>query len=150
MYAGVYYNSIDSKGRAAIPAKLRYGLEEQLRIMKSVDGCLLLLTRADWESYVAKCLDGRDPDDPDTRRLERFLFANSKDVQIDAQGRILIPSDHIEHAGIDKEVAFVGVRNRVEVWSREAFEREMEVPPGDLVALMHKAGRGGAAGGAQA
>ena len=60
----------------------------------------------------------------DARKFSRFFFAGAAECDIDKQGRVLIPGNLKEYAGIDKEVVSVGVLNRIEIWSKERWTTE--------------------------
>jgi len=70
------------------------------------------------------------------RQLQRFILAGSRELEVDKSGRINLPQDHIDYAGIIKDVVFAGCGNRVELWSSENFEKEMDLTkfdPNELV-----------------
>ena len=60
----------------------------------------------------------------DTRKFARFFLAGASQVEVDKQGRILIPNVLREFAGLEKDVVFLGVGNRIEIWSRQAWDGE--------------------------
>ena len=120
MFMGEYNHTIDTKGRLIVPSKFREQLGNTFVITKGLDGCLFVYSNEEWktieESFRNKPLTSKD-----ARKYTRFFFAGACDCEVDKQGRILIPSNLREYAGIEKDVVSVGVLNRVEIWSKEKW-----------------------------
>ncbi|MBR6874155.1 MAG: division/cell wall cluster transcriptional repressor MraZ [Ruminococcus sp.] len=115
---GTFYQSMDAKGRMTFPAKLREIIGESFTITKGGDGCLLVYSNEDFErlSEAVRKLSSKD------RNVQRLLMGNANEVEADKQGRILIPPTLRAYAGLDKEVAVVGVSNRCEIWDRQKWD----------------------------
>ena len=120
-FKGEYSHSIDQKGRLIIPAKFRDLLGEQFVVTRGFDGCLFVFAEEGWESFEAK-LRALPTDNREARTLERFFLAGAVDVDVDKQGRILLPANLLAHAKIEKEAVVAGVGNRVEIWNKTAWE----------------------------
>ncbi|MBR1743753.1 MAG: division/cell wall cluster transcriptional repressor MraZ [Lachnospiraceae bacterium] len=128
MFMGQYEHSIDTKGRIIIPAKYRDELGESFVVTHGLDGCLFLYPEAEWQSFVEKLK--ALPSNQSTRKIQRQFLSKAMEVTIDKQGRILIPVLLREEASLEKEVVFVGMMNRVEVWDKTELEKqEMEDDP---------------------
>jgi len=110
MFMGQYEHSIDAKGRAIVPAKYREELGDLFYVTWGVDGCLYLYPQHDWEELAQK--------------LQRQLMASASEVTLDKQGRILIPAKLRKSAGLEKDLVFVGMINRVEIWDKDTFEAQ--------------------------
>jgi MraZ protein len=139
MFSGGYNNSIDSKGRAIVPAKFRQALGSDCKLVRGIDNCLFLFPVEQWRAYKAAHIDSRPEEDPKARRLKRLFNYNSIDIVVDTQGRINIPQDYRDTAGIVKEMVNIGNSDRIEIWSKERFEEEMnpsEESLGDLLSSM--------------
>ena len=121
-FKGEYSHSIDAKGRLIIPTKFRDLLGEQFVVTKGFDGCLFVFAAEGWEKFEEK-LQSLPMDKPEARMLTRFFLAGAIDAEIDKQGRILIPSNLLEHAKIEKEAVIAGVGNRAEIWSKAEWEK---------------------------
>ena len=121
MFTGEYHHSIDTKGRLIVPAKLRESLGDRFFIVKGVDKCLNLYTNEEWEKFVAK-LRKLPEGNVNARKLVRFYLSSAFEVEVDKQGRILIPTTHRDYAKIDKEVVLSGEDNKVGVWSVENWD----------------------------
>ena len=121
-FKGEYSHSIDAKGRLIMPVKFRELLGEQFVVTKGFDGCLFVFAQEGWEAFEEK-LQALPMDKPEARMLGRFFIAGAIDVEVDKQGRILIPANLLQHAKIEKEAVVAGVGNRAEIWSKEEWEK---------------------------
>jgi mraZ protein len=125
MLTGSYFNTIDNKGRAFVPTKLRFELGERIWLVKGIDTCLYIFTQEAWANFTDAYITNLTMKDTKARKLQRFILGGSRELEIDKQGRINIPQDQIEYAGIEKDVVFVGCMDRIELWSADAYEKEM-------------------------
>ncbi len=121
MFMGEYNHTIDTKGRLIIPSKFREQLGGQFVVTKGLDGCLFVYSNEEWQRIEEKFRE-IPLTTKDARKFSRFFFAGAADCEVDKQGRILIPSNLREYAGIDKDVVSVGVLSRVEIWSKERWQ----------------------------
>ena len=121
MLMGEYKHALDAKGRVILPADFRREVGESFVITKGLDTCLFLYSEEEWESLAAK-LKALPLAKPEARAVVRFFFAGAAQLEIDKQGRVLIPSTLREHASLDKEVVLVGVLDRVEIWDKKRWE----------------------------
>lgn len=125
MFMGEYLHTIDVKGRIILPAKFREGLGESFVITKGLDGCLFIYAQSEWDVLSEK-LRGLPLSKPEARAFVRFFFAGAMQLECDKQGRFLVPGNLREYAGLMKEAVLIGVSGRVEVWSRDAWEKYNE------------------------
>ena len=121
MFMGEYNHTIDAKGRLIIPSKFREVLGDEFVVTKGLDGCLFVYDNGEWELFEQK-LKSLPITNKDARQFVRFFLAGAATVEVDKQGRILVPSVLREFAGLEKDVVMVGVGSRVEIWSKEAWE----------------------------
>lgn len=121
MLTGEFNHSIDSKGRLIIPSKLRDSLGEHFVITKGMDGCLFLYPENEWEAFEEK-LRTLPLTNKKARDFKRFFLGSAVDGEIDKQGRVLLSSSLRTYAGLDKEVVLAGVLDKVEIWSKEAWD----------------------------
>ncbi|MBZ4656306.1 MAG: division/cell wall cluster transcriptional repressor MraZ [Thermoanaerobacter sp.] len=121
MLMGQYEHTIDAKGRVIIPAKFREELGDRFVLTKGLDNCLFVYSLEEWKNIEAK-LKTLPLTKKDARAFTRFFLAGAVECEIDKQGRILIPANLREHAKIEKDVIFIGVSTRVEIWSKEVWE----------------------------
>lgn len=122
MFIGEFRHNIDAKGRIAIPAKFRTKLSGGAIITKGLDNshCIYVLTMKEWEVFAQKIVSS-SVGKADSRALSRHVLSGASDVELDSQGRILIPDYLKKYAGLNKEVAVVGVYNRMEIWDVKAW-----------------------------
>lgn len=125
MFMGEYNHTIDAKGRLIIPSKFRESLGEEFVITKGLDGCLFVYDNQEWNAFEEK-LRALPLSRKDNRQFARFFLAGAAEVEVDKQGRILIPSNLREFAGLLKDVVLVGVASRVEIWSKEKWDSLQE------------------------
>ncbi len=119
MLIGEYQHSLDAKNRVIVPAKFREDLGKHFYLTKGLDGCLFVLSETGWDHLRRKI--NAFPLSK-SKGLQRFFFAGATEVEPDKQGRILIPQNLCEYAGLEKDVTFVGTAARAEIWSRSKWE----------------------------
>ena len=141
MFTGSYFNSVDDKGRVFLPKKFRYNLGEKVWLVKGIDACLYVFTSDSWPGFVDSYVTNRSLEDENARKFQRFILGGSQELEIDGQGRINLPQDHKEYARIGKEAAIVGCGDRLEVWDKEVYTREMDPKNLDPNGLMRDAAR---------
>lgn len=121
MFMGEYNHSIDAKGRLIVPSKFREQLGSEFVVTKGLDGCLFVYSNEEWKHIEEKFRE-IPLTTKDARKFSRFFFAGAASCEVDKQGRILLPANLREYAGIEKEVVSVGVLSRVEIWSKERWQ----------------------------
>lgn len=117
---GEFNHSIDAKGRIIVPAKFREDLGEEFVVTLGLDGCLFLYPDSEWREFVEQLK--HLPGNRQARQLQRYFLAGATTCEIDKQGRILIPAKLREHAKLEKDVVFVGVLGKIEIWSKELWD----------------------------
>tara|TARA_Y100000310_G_scaffold341472_1_gene440696 strand:+ start:21626 stop:22078 length:453 start_codon:yes stop_codon:yes gene_type:complete len=122
MFIGEYQHSIDSKGRMAIPAKFRGSLKKGAIVTRGLDSCLFVYTNDQWQKLVQKLSD-LPLSQSKSRAFSRFMLAGAIDVNVDAQGRILIPEYLRKFAKLTKDTVIAGLYNRLEVWDKSTWEK---------------------------
>lgn len=127
MFLGTFEHTLDSKGRLAIPARLRNTLGEKAVLTRSPDRCLVLYPMDEW-NRLAEQLSKLSQADRNARDLQYFIFGGASEVEIDAQGRINVPPMLRNYAAIESDVVSVGMNTHIVVWSKAAWdEREARV-----------------------
>jgi MraZ protein len=121
MFMGKYQNSIDVKSRMIIPSKYRDVLGRACVLTKGMDKCLYIYSMQEWESFMKK-LSALPTSDINSRQFMRHFYANANECEIDKQGRIVIPQNLREYAGIEKDLVTVGVLDKIEVWSKTEWD----------------------------
>ena len=125
MFRGQFTYSIDSKGRVAIPAKLRKHVTAEANdtfvMTRGLSNCIDLYPLDEWQRIEEKLLllNSFQPDD--ARFIRMFVQFASEDV-MDGQSRILIPSTLISYAKIEKEVLILGALKKIEIWNPKVYD----------------------------
>ena len=121
MFMSEYNHTLDTKGRLIIPAKFREVLGEEFVISKGMDGCLFVYANDDWNAFEQK-LTSLPLINKEARQFARFFLAGAATVEVDKQGRILVPGNLRDFAGLEKDVVLVGVASRIEIWSKAKWD----------------------------
>ncbi len=125
MFMGEYQHSLDDKSRITIPAKFREGLGASFVMTRGLDACLFVYPRDDWNIMEQK-LRTMPLARSDARQFIRFLFSGAAELDLDKQGRVLIPSNLREYAGITENCVVIGVDARVEIWDAKKWQSYSE------------------------
>ena len=133
MFMGEYNHTIDAKGRLIVPSKFREALGDTFVVTKGLDGCLFVYDNEEWQAFEEK-LRSLPITNKEARQFARFFLAGAAEVEVDKQGRILVPNILREFAQISKDVVLIGVGSRIEIWSRERWEDAAAFEDMDAVA----------------
>ena len=121
MLLGEYEQRLDEKNRLTIPAKFRASLSEGVVLAKGIERCVQVWTPKAYDAYVTAALAGLNPLSEPARKLNRFFAANSMDTELDAAGRVGMPSFLLDHGQLAKDVVVTGAGDCLEVWGRAAW-----------------------------
>jgi MraZ protein len=130
VFTGEYQHTIDEKGRIAVPVRFRAELALGARVSKWIDGCVAIFPRADWEVFAERTA-ALPVTDQGARTFQRFLFGAAFEIELDRQGRFVLPAVLREFAELTAQVVVVGARSRLELWSPQRWSRysaEMDRP----------------------
>ncbi len=122
MFIGEYQHTLDPKNRVIMPAKFREKLGDSFVMTKGMDNCLFIYSNHEW-SNVEEKLKSLPMTSKDARAFVRFFFAGASECELDKQGRMVVPTHLKEYARIDKELVIIGVSTRIEIWSREEWNK---------------------------
>lgn len=142
MFIGEYQHALDDKGRLAVPIKFRADLKGGAVVTKGLDNCLFLYTKKAWQELaekIAKLPVSR----ANTRAFSRLMLAGAMDVDIDSQGRMLLPDYLRQYSGIKKQVVVAGLYNRIELWDStkwSTYKRGTEKASGDIAEALGELG----------
>jgi len=125
VFLGEFEHSIDDKGRVAIPARFREDLGEGMVLTRGFDLCLQAFPRAVWQQLAQK-VSSLSLGSPEARNLRRILFSNAAEVEVDRQGRILVPQNLREYASLAEQVVITGMDTYFELWSADRWRTVME------------------------
>ncbi|HZA60280.1 MAG TPA: division/cell wall cluster transcriptional repressor MraZ [Actinomycetota bacterium] len=119
---GEHHYQLDPKGRISLPAKFRDAFADGVYLTLGQDGCLFAFPRDEWDRRKAEV--GSLPiSDPRNRAYSRMFFGSAERVELDGQGRLVLPRHLRETAHLGREVAVVGVSDRLEIWEGEEWSR---------------------------
>lgn len=140
MFMSEYNHTVDTKGRLIVPSKFREQLGDEFVVTKGMDGCLFVYANDDWAAFEQK-LTSLPLINKEARKFARFFLAGAAQVEVDKQGRILLPANLRQFAGLEKDVVLVGVGSRIEIWSRENWENmDADSDMDDIAATMESLG----------
>ena len=125
MFMGRYKHTIDPKGRLSIPSKYREILGDEFVVSKGMDGCLFVYANDAWKAFEEK-LASLPLINREARQFARFFLSGAQYVTVDKQGRILMPQDLREFAGLEKDVVLAGAGGRIEIWSLEKWNENTD------------------------
>ena len=124
MLMGEFHHNVDDKGRLIIPSKFRSELGESVVITKGLDKCIFVYSLKEWSKIVEK-ISALQFTKKNVRAFERAFIGGASTIEFDKQGRINITSPLVHYANIDKECVIIGVNERLEIWSKDEFEKYM-------------------------
>ena len=122
MLMGEYHHNIDEKSRIIMPSKFRYDLGETFVITRGIDSCLFVYPKETWNNITNK-LNELSFTKKDVRSFQRFFLSAATICEFDKQGRINISSPLASYANLTKECVIIGVNDRIEIWSKENFDK---------------------------
>lgn len=130
MLIGEYEHSLDPKGRVIFPVKLRESLGEEFVVTKGLQNCLFVYGKEEWEVLTQKI---NALPMSKAGNLQRFLFSSAALVETDKQGRILIPANLREYAGLEKDIVIIGASIRAEIWNKERWQDACSQLTADMI-----------------
>ncbi|MCK5332613.1 division/cell wall cluster transcriptional repressor MraZ [Candidatus Parcubacteria bacterium] len=139
MFIGEYNHNLDEKGRMAVPVKFRSDLKKGAVITRGLDGCLFLYTISEWK-VLAEKLSSLPISQSNTRAFARLMLAGAMDVQLDKQGRVILPDYLRKYAGLKKKIVIGGLFNRLEIWNEETWNKYKEKTEKDSSNIAEKLG----------
>ncbi|MBR6003320.1 MAG: division/cell wall cluster transcriptional repressor MraZ [Lachnospiraceae bacterium] len=133
MFMGEYNHTVDEKGRLIIPAKFREELGSEFVITKGLDDCLFVYNNTEWKALEDK-LRALPLTNKNARTFARFMLGGAATVELDKQGRILIPQVLRTFATLDKEIVLVGIANRIEIWNKAKWDAASNIDDMESIA----------------
>lgn len=142
MFIGEFTHTLDDKGRVSVPKKFRSALESGLVITRGLDNCLFVFTKIEWDKF-AQNISAHPFVKMDKRAFDRFFLAGAMDVEVDKQGRVMIPEYLRAFAKLGKDVVIAGLYSRLEIWNQEAwiaYKQKTEAESGEIAERMTELG----------
>ena len=126
MWYGQYQHALDSKDRFVLPSKFREKIrslkKKKFYITRGLDGCLFLFHVEIWKKLEEK-LKNLPFTKREARSFNRMYFSGAQEVEIDSQGRAMLPIYLKEFAKIEKDLVIVGVADRIEIWAKCEWDK---------------------------
>ncbi len=142
MFIGEYSHNLDDKGRLAIPIKFRQALKKGAVVTRGLDSCLFLYTCDEWQKLAEK-LAALPISQANSRAFARLMLAGAMDVEVDKQGRVILP-EYLRHfAGLKKGVIVAGLYSRLEIWDETKwgmYKGQTEAESGNIAERMGELG----------
>ena len=113
MLLGEYEHTIDDKNRLTLPAKFRRAFEDGIVVTRGLDGCVYAWTPEAWENYRDSTLATLHPLSQQGRRMHRHFYSGASETAL------------LKHAKLGRDVVVAGVNDRLEIWDRAAWKREL-------------------------
>jgi MraZ protein len=120
MFLGEYEHTLDAKGRLAIPARFRSQMGRGVVLSKGMGSCLSLYLSEDWEQKSQELVASMEGEE--LRNFERRIYPSACEVELDGQGRIVVPAKLRAYAKLEVNVTIAGVRDHIEIWDREIWQ----------------------------
>ncbi|HEY5984722.1 MAG TPA: division/cell wall cluster transcriptional repressor MraZ [Anaerolineales bacterium] len=124
MFLGQFQHTLDEKGRLTIPARFRELLDGGAYITQGLDQCLVVMTSTSFAQTMAD-LSAMNMADPNARLLRRVILSNAYPIDMDKAGRMLVPQQLREFAGLNGDAIVAGQGDYFEVWSTSAWNDQM-------------------------
>ena len=125
-FLGEYEATLDPKGRFLLPAGIKKQLEEgahsRFVINRGFEKCLTIYPMANWEPLFARISQLNDFD-PQVRAFRRYFLNGAIALELDSAGRMLIPRNLLDHAGLEKDIVLVSATNKLEVWDKVTYQQ---------------------------
>ena len=139
MFRGHSYRNMDSKGRLMLPPEFRDHIvatnTEGRFMLTNFDGCVVGYTLPEWEAIEHSFYEANNSSKK-IRSFQRFFIGGAIEVQLDKQGRILVPPYLRQYADLERDVVLAGVGRKFEIWSQAHFEAQRQEVEEDFDSVM--------------
>lgn len=130
MFLGSFKYSFDSKGRVSLPAKLRKSVNQDANdtfiMTRSLEKCIEIHPKDQWEKTIETKLNMLNTFDKNNSAFMRMYLEKASEDTLDSQGRLMIPQNLIEHAGIKKDVIIIGMNKHIEIWDQDEYSTYLQ------------------------
>ncbi|OGC69770.1 division/cell wall cluster transcriptional repressor MraZ [candidate division WWE3 bacterium RIFOXYC1_FULL_39_7] len=132
MFLGEYQPNITEGSRIALPKKLRDQIRgDEVVMSRGFEKCIFVYDKEDWVMEAQKQVEN-PISDAKTRDLKRYMYAGSIEVAIDAQGRLVVPTNLKDYASVSKATAVIGAGDHIEIWDLDTWSKHLEKISADL------------------
>ena len=124
-FIGEYESTIDAKGRFLLPSGFKKQLPEAGQslfvINRGFEKCLTLYPLQSWEPLY-KDISLLNDFDPKVRDFRRYFLNGATQIELDSAGRVLLPKNLMEYAGLGKDIVLVSAVNKIEIWDKQKYQ----------------------------
>lgn len=138
MLLGTYNIKVSSGHRVFIPAPLRSELGENLIIARWYEECLVLVSADSWKALYKRLTGSQKIMVEPIRGTERFILGSAYNLDLDDQGRVVIPENLVAYARLSEEISFLGLGDRVEIWDKQIWEEKQKILAKEASRLIEK------------
>jgi MraZ protein len=128
-FIGEYEATIDSKGRFLLPAGIKKQLPESevpvFVINRGFEKCLSMYPMKSWNPLY-ESISNLNDFDPKVREFRRYFLNGAMQIELDGAGRLLLPKNLMEHAGLTKDIVLVSAVNKMEIWDKNKYQQFFE------------------------
>ena len=135
---GEFEQRLDEKNRVTIPARLRDRFLDGVYVTRGFDRCLVVFPRENWDAFVEQQTSRLDPFSREGRQMQRYLFGGAVEAEMDRQGRVALPAPLLKHADIQRDIVVAGVRDRMEIWNRDAWRQAFDEFEGSVESVAER------------
>ena len=140
-FTSEFESKLDAKGRLVLPSRIKAQLPEgdsnELFIRRGFEQCLVIYPMVEFKKVFSK-ISGLSEFNEEYRTLQRNFLSKTATVELDNNGRFVVPKNMLTYANIDKDVILVGMGNKVEVWNPSIYEKHLIQDPSELSKLAEK------------
>jgi MraZ protein len=128
-FLGEYEATLDPKGRFLLPAGVKKQLPEgentQFVINRGFEKCLTMYPMSSWKPLYEN-ISRLNDFDPKVREFRRYFLNGAISLELDSAGRVLIPKNLMEHAGLERDIVLVSAVNKIEIWDKKSYQQFFE------------------------
>lgn len=140
MFIGEFRHTVDDKGRLAVPVKFRSAFKTGAVVTRGLDQCLFVFPMTEWKKLAAKLAD-LPLSQQDSRAFARLMLAGAMDVELDKQGRVILPEYLRTYAKVGKQAVVAGLYNRLEIWDEAVWQAYKTRTEQDSVGIAERMGQ---------
>ena len=140
-FTSEFESKLDTKGRLVLPARIKAQLPsgegDELVIRRGFEPCLIIYPMVEFKKVFSK-ISGLSEFNEEYRKLQRNFFSGTATVELDANGRFVIPRNMLSYAQLEKDIILIGMGNKVEVWNPSIYEKHLIKDSSELSKLAEK------------
>ena len=140
-FTSEFESKLDTKGRLVLPARIKAQLPsgegDELVIRRGFEPCLIIYPMVEFKKVFSK-ISGLSEFNEEYRKLQRNFFSGTATVELDSNGRFVIPRNMLSYAQLEKDLILVGMGNKVEVWNPSIYEKHLIKDSSELSKLAEK------------